>query len=370
MTPPQSTRFQILSLSGGGFRGLHVARILEIIEEKTASRAADHFDLIGGTSIGGIIALALALEIPAKKIRELLEEVGPTLFPKSPPDFSEAKRLFSHSSLKNKALHFIRHWRALCAESNSTQSSWYDPTPLAAVLGSEEFFGKRKIADLLHPVIVPAVNYSTGLPKFFKTDHHQSFTFDRDLYVKDVALGTSAAPVYFPAHKINDWRIVDGGLIANDPTQVAVHEAMMFFGIRPPLFGDDSTGNDDLRVLSIGTLAQKHFANVASPLNLGLLEWGTGAFELAASAQEAMSAFMIDKHMLPGKVLRLPAIDARPDKTPGMAEATPNSREILRSSAINLAQYAFGNEKFCELFQHRAKSLDEVRKLLPTQGVA
>lgn len=368
MTSIPAKRFQLLSLSGGGYRGLHVARIIELIEEKIGHPIAQCFDLIAGTSIGGIIALALALEIPAQKIRKTLEAVGPSLFPKLPPDFAETRRLLNCKGLRGKLLHALTNRTALRAEAEAARSAWYDPSPLAAILESEEYFGGRKIADLLHPVIIPAVNYSTGLPKFFKTDHHRSFIFDRELLIRDVALGTSAAPIYFPAHKISDWRIVDGGLIANDPTQVAVHEALMFFGIRPPLFGDASTGTDDLRVLAIGTLAPKHFADATRPLNLGLLDWGTGAFELAASAQEAMSAFMIDKHMLPGRVFRLPSIEARPESAPGLADATPISCEILRASAINLAQYAFGVDAFRDLFNHRARTLPDLRADLKTEG--
>jgi patatin-like phospholipase/acyl hydrolase len=95
--PPSDKRFQILCLSGGGYRGLHVARILEIIEEHIEPPVARHFDLIAGTSIGGIIALALALEIPAKRIRESLQAVGPTLFPQKPPDFARARAVFDKS---------------------------------------------------------------------------------------------------------------------------------------------------------------------------------------------------------------------------------------------------------------------------------
>lgn len=354
-------RFQILSLSGGGYRGLHVARILEIIEENIERPIAQHFDLIAGTSIGGIIALALALEIPAQRIRKSLEDVGPNLFPQLPPDFSEIRRLFQRPGFFPKLIYGCCNWRALGAEHKAATKAWYDPTPLAAVLSESEFFGEQKIAALLHPVIVPAVNYSSGMPKFFKTDHHPDFTFDRKLFIKDVALGTSAAPVYFPAHKVGDTRIVDGGLIANDPTHVAVHEAMKFFNVRPALFGDDPSGMDDLRVLSIGTLAPRHFADARRPLDQGLLDWGTGAFELAASAQESMSAFMIDKHMLPGKVFRLPSMDARPEKAPGLADATPVSSEILRASASSLSQYAFGDVRFREFFDHRARLLCDVR---------
>jgi predicted acylesterase/phospholipase RssA len=356
-----SRKFQILSLSGGGYRGLHIAQILEIIEDQIGGRIAKHFDLIAGTSVGGIIGLGLALEIPAKDIRKLLEDVGPKLFSKSVPAFSAFKAISDKNGFWETVAYAVKNKSNIESDFNDTKLSWYDAKPLADVLGTSDFFGHKKIKDLLHPVIIPTVNYSTGLPKFFKTDHHETFTFDRDLSVLDVALGTSAAPIYFPAHKIKDWRIVDGGLVANDPTQVAVHEAMMFFGVRPPLFNDTSVGTDDLSVLAIGTLSPKYFGDMSRPLNLGMLDWGAGVFDLAGSAQEAMSAFMVDKHMLPGKVIRLPSMDARPEKAPGLADVSPTASETLRASAQNLAQFAFGTREFREMFSHVAQTLTEVR---------
>jgi len=361
MPPITSKRFQILSLSGGGYRGLHIAQILEIIEDQIGGGIAKHFDLIAGTSIGGIIGLALSLEIPAKEIRHTLEILGPKLFPRTPPSFPAVKALLSKHGVFKKISYALWNKSLLNSEAEDAKTAWYSSEPLAKALSAPDYFGTRKIKDLSHPIIIPTVNYSTGLPKFFKTDHHQSFIFDRELSIVDVALGTSAAPIYFPAHKINDWRIVDGGLVANDPTQVAIHEAMMFFGIRPTLYGDHTTGTDDLRILSIGTLAPKHFADISRPLNQGLLDWGAGVFELAGSAQEAMSAFMVDKHMLPGKVIRIPSMDARPEKAPGLADASQVSTETLRSSAQNLAQFAFGDQNFTDLLKHRGATLFEVR---------
>ncbi len=357
-----SKKFQVLSLSGGGYRGLHIAQILEVIEGQIDGRIAKHFDLIAGTSIGGIIGLALALEISAKDIRQMLEDVGPLLFSKPVPSFSKLHTLSKKNGVFSASAYVLNNKADLEKEFDDFKSSWFDPKPLADALSSHQYFGDKKIKDLLHPIIIPTVNYSTGLPKLFKTDHHETFTFDRELTILDVALGTSAAPIYFPAHKINNWRIVDGGLVANDPTQVAVHEAMMFFGIRPPLFNDSTTGSDDLSVLSIGTLSPKHFADVTKPLNQGLLDWGAGVFDLAGSAQEALSAFMVDKHMLPGKVIRLPSMDARPETAPGLADASPTASEILKSSAQNLAQNAFGTSKFTQMFTHSALTLQEVRE--------
>lgn len=74
-----------------------------------------------------------------------------------------------------------------------------------------------------------------------------------------------------------------------------------------------------------------------------------------------MSAFMVDKHMLPGKVIRLPSIEGRPEKAPGLADASKESSEILRSSAQSLAQFAFGSAEFKALFSHTGRTLPQVR---------
>lgn len=353
-------RFQILSLSGGGYRGLHTAQILENIEREIGGRIAKHFDLIAGTSIGGIIGLALSLEIPAKEIRISLEEIGPKLFGRNPPAFSTIQDLLKRPSAISKLIFTALNWKSLNNDLKYSESSWFNPEPLRSILLSDAFFSAKRMCDLLHPTIIPTVNYSTGLPKFYKTDHFYKFTFDKEIPLVDVALGTSAAPIYFPIYKINNSRIVDGGLIANDPSQVAIHEAMMFFNIRPGLYGDESTGPDDLRVLSIGTLTNKAIADTSKPLNQGLTGWGAGIFELAGSAQEAMAAFMVE-HMLPGKMVRIPSLNSRPEKTTGLADSSEAATEKLKAFADSLIQYEFKNKNFTDLFSHKGKTLSEVR---------
>ena len=361
MAGKMKKRFQILSLSGGGYRGLHVAHALELIESQIGGSIAKHFDLIAGTSIGGIIGLAISLEIPAKKIRIALEELGPKLFNKPVPDFKHVQRLFEQKGI-SRAIYYLKNKSELELEGKQASSAWYDPIPLRELLISDDFFGNKFLGDVLHPIIVPAIDYGHGLPKFFKTDHHESFTFDKKLPIVDIALGTSAAPVYFPAHTINDFRIVDGGLIANDPTQVAVHEAMKFFGIRPPLYGDESMGIDDMRVLAIGTLSPKRLGDLSKPLSQGILDWGSGVFDLATSAQEAMAAYMVDIHMLPGKVHRLPTMDARPETAPSLADVSQATTQKLKSSAATLIQTACGKTEFMDLFKHNAATLSAIRE--------
>lgn len=164
----EKSRFQILALSGGGYRGLFTARILAEIERQIDAPIGSRFDLVTGTSIGGILALAVALELPAQKIVELFEGHGEAIF----------RRRFSIRG-------FFR--------------SQYSSQTLLQHLSSDNVFGQRLLGECLHPVIVPSINYTRGLPVVFKTPHHEDFKTDHRHRIVDVAMATSAAPIVFPA---------------------------------------------------------------------------------------------------------------------------------------------------------------------------
>src|SRR5690625_3930592 len=96
---PPDAPFRILSLSGGGYRGLFTARILADLEERIRAPIATRFDLIAGTSIGGILALALALEVPAKQMVALFEERGDEIFKKRWSFLSYLRSPYTQASL-------------------------------------------------------------------------------------------------------------------------------------------------------------------------------------------------------------------------------------------------------------------------------
>ncbi|MGP3618671.1 CBASS cGAMP-activated phospholipase [Pseudomonas aeruginosa] len=233
MVNTEQQRFQILALSGGGFRGLYTAKILADIEDQIGAPIASKFDLIAGTSIGGILALAVALEIPAQKMVDLFEKHGEEIFK---PRFN----LFG------------------------TLRSKYSPEPLKRLLQDESLFGQQSIGKCKHPVIVPAINYSRGEPQLFKTPHHPDFIRDHKFALVDVALATSAAPMYFPRHTFNNNQYVDGGLYANAPGQLAVHEAQQFMG----------RSIESIYVLAVGTMSSKFTANPGRNRAGGTLDWG------------------------------------------------------------------------------------------------
>ena len=114
-----------------------------------------------------------------------------------------------------------------------------------------DWFDDASIGDLKHPVVIPAVDYTTGSPVTFKTAHHDTFKLDWKRKIVDVALATSAAPTYFKRHRIGENEYIDGGLFANSPSLVGLHEAEIFF--KHPI--------NQVRILSIGTLSSKKTIN-------------------------------------------------------------------------------------------------------------
>ncbi|MBI2749587.1 MAG: patatin-like phospholipase family protein [Burkholderiales bacterium] len=249
----------MLALSGGGYRGLYTAKVLELLEQKSGAPVARHFDLICGTSIGGIIALALALEISASKIVEIFIKEGESIFGGRP---------------KQRRLREGRWWDSIWPLGMNRAIHTQDH--LRKVLERPEFFGNHVLGECSHPVIVPSVNFTTAVPQFFKTSHHPLVERDHALALIEIALATSAAPVYFPQHRFNNKVYVDGGLVANGPALFGVHEAECFLNHSP----------NDIHVLAIGTLQIDSTASAADRLDRGIRAWGKDLFTLTIAAQE------------------------------------------------------------------------------------
>ena len=238
-------RFQILCLSGGGFRGLFAAEALAGLEDAAGVGLAQCFDLIAGTSIGGIIALGLAAGTPARRIADTFREHGKTVFAKAP--------------VRGGGL------AVFLALMGNARRARHRSEPLARLVSALTGEG-AKVGDLKQRVIIPAVNLTKGRPQVFKTPHHPSFVRDHRLSLVDVALATSAAPTYFPLHAIGGELFADGGLYANAPDLLALHEAEHFLG----------RSIDDVHVLSVGTTTAQFSLAHATGADLGWLGWMKG----------------------------------------------------------------------------------------------
>lgn len=276
--------FHILALSGGGYKGLFTAKILSNIEGRTDRLFGSHFDLICGTSIGGIIALALATrDITAKKIEEMLIEAGPLIFrrieePESklswPKDM--AKMYVNKYIFKKFGITFAR----------GLLKAKHDNSALKQAL--ENIFGDRKIKDLKTRVLIPSANWTKGAPQFFKTPHNPRFTMDGDRLLVDIAMATSAAPVYLPNYEFEQQVYVDGGIVGNAPGIFGVHEAEHAI---------KEAEEREIFLLSIGALSSKITANQSEPLNKGLVQWSSKLFDFMTACQERTADFMMKQKM-------------------------------------------------------------------------
>jgi patatin-like phospholipase/acyl hydrolase len=247
--PPGSSdipkRFQILSLDGGGIKGLFSAAVLASVEADLGVCVTDHFDLIAGTSTGGIIALGLGLGLRPREIVRFYVEEGPAIFRQ------------------------VRWWTSFC---------WlwrrkYPQEPLKRAL--QKCFGEKRLADSTKRLVIPSYSLDKDEVYIFKTPHHERLARDWKEPMWKVALATSAAPTFFPSCKdVDHIRLIDGGIWANNPTLIAVVEAFGILGV--PL--------ESIATLSLGTT--NDVTNKPSSLDKGgLWHWRKAAIDAAMRGQ-------------------------------------------------------------------------------------
>jgi uncharacterized protein len=243
--------FQILSLSGGGFRGLYTATLLEKLEKEADKPLAEVFDLISGTSIGGILAIGLAAGVKASKLREAFEQNAEAIFPR---------------------FHKIKGVKVLPRLKTGIVRGRYPQTGLRATVESI-LGGAASIQDLKTRILVSSVDVTDNAARIFTSEDQDSLATS----LLDIALATSAAPSYFPEHKLGNNILVDGGLIANAPDMIALMSALRTERL------------EDVRMLSIGTAGREGGKAARKPRSSGWLTGGKDVFLLTLDAQEQLS---------------------------------------------------------------------------------
>lgn len=216
---------RILTIDGGGIRGTFSAAFLANLENDLDQPIGRYFDLISGTSTGGIIAIGLALGLSAAEILKLYEDKGPAIF---------AQTRSGLPAWLSRRLRFGK-WLVWGPK--------YSAAPLREALS--EVLGDRRLGEARTRLMIPAWHPKTQGVYIFKTAHHPRFKTDYKELAVDAAMATAAAPTYFAQHiTANDVGLVDGGLWANNPTGIAVVEAVATLGWPA----------SELKVLSIGCL--------------------------------------------------------------------------------------------------------------------
>ncbi len=228
--------FSVLSIDGGGVRGIFVAAVMADLERDVGIQIADHFDLIVGTSTGGVIALGLGSGMSPEEILGLYVDNMKSIF--------QARR------------------RTGLARPLSLVRAKYKPDGLREVMLSA--FGDKMLCDSTVPLVIPSYNIGENTVYLFKTPHHERLRRDWRVPLWQVAMATTAAPTYFPPYTLPDEhvRLIDGGVWANNPSIVGIVEAVSMFA--QPL--------ERIRLLSIGTTV----STARRPRKLdrgGLIQW-------------------------------------------------------------------------------------------------
>jgi len=238
-------KIRILSIDGGGIRGILPGIILSRIEEKLQVkkndpdlRLADMFDFMAGTSTGGILTLSYLT--PDENGRPKLKA-------------SEAVKLYLE---KGDKIFDVSLWQSL-ASGAGTIDEKYDASELEEALN--ENFGNCKLSDLLRPCIISSYDIGNGKPHFFKQSKS-----DKSIYnykIKEVARATSAAPTYFEAARVNNeidspFSLIDGGVFVNNPALVAYSEVR---GMKYAHLDHLPTAKDMMMVsIGTGSVSERH----------------------------------------------------------------------------------------------------------------
>lgn len=233
--------FRILSIDGGGIKGVLPASFLATLEEQLERPIGQYFDLIAGTSTGGIIAIGLAMGIPAKDLLTLYTERGPRIFGQAEHGFkgrlADCWRNFKHTFTAKHDADLLRE-------------------ELEAVLED------RRIGDAQTRLLIPAWDADHRSVYIYKTAHHERLKHDYRLPAVDAAMATAAAPTYYRRHRTAEHvGLLDGGIWANNPVALAVVEAITLLG----------WPSDRLQVLSLGCGSETYMLGEAP--GWGSLAW-------------------------------------------------------------------------------------------------
>ncbi len=251
--------FYILSIDGGGIRGIFAARLLARIQKQIG---LPEFSLIAGTSTGSIITACHTLNIPFAQVVKLYQLAGPTIFKRK---WFLAPRLFEKA-----------------------YQSPYDILRLKAIL--RQTFGTIRLRELQRNLLIPTTDIKAGVAHIIRS-------YDKEhaaLPLYEAVQASCSAPSYFDPTKLGRHLLADGGMYANNPCLLAILDALVRFKIPMP----------EIKLVSVGS---GHFSNcyTEETKRWGLINgWKTRTlFEFVSSVQsettyQAISELMYRKNLL------------------------------------------------------------------------
>ena len=222
--------FRILALDGGGIKGAFTAAILATLERSIGVPITDHFDMVAGTSTGGILAIGLGMGLSSHQMLNFYRNRGPVIFPVTS----------FHKKLKYNLRHLFRPKYSKNLLFKELEKAYFPD-------GNKKVLGNSKCR-----LVIPAYDAVSGACHTFRTPHSPLLNFDEHTNAAEVALATAAAPTYFSSAKVGNIianaNYFDGGVWANCPAMAAIIEAVCYLNV--PI--------DRIDILSIGTTEEPY----------------------------------------------------------------------------------------------------------------
>lgn len=246
----------VLSIDGGGIRGIvpaqvltHVERLLKEVFEDSTMKIADHFDLIAGTSTGGILGIAY-----------LMPEFGRPMY--------TAEEVLNIYFERGDEIFDVPFYHKLTSAGGRLDEKYPDKGLMETL---EDYFGEVKLNELLKPTLFTAYDIKRRKAHFFT--QHKADDPDRNFYVKDVARATAAAPTYFEPAKIKSdakkyYPLVDGAIYANNPAMCAYAELRHSFSTK-----ENKVCAPEIKILSLGTGYSHQAYHYAQVKDWGAAKW-------------------------------------------------------------------------------------------------
>jgi uncharacterized protein len=278
-------KITILSLDGGGIRGLITCVILKYIEEQLQqkdnpnAKIGDYFDLVAGSSTGGLIASLILAP----------NEQGTAKY-----SVNEALNLYAKKGEEIFNVSFFEHLLnpfGLIKEKISEHN---------LEIQLNEVFGNLELKDLIKPTVITSYDISARKSKFFTS--HDADNPIENFYVKDVCRATSAAPTYFEPARVKSFygqqfTLIDGGVYANNPALCAYAEAtkIPFANVLKDKEKPNFPAIHNMILISIGTgtvLKPYEFEDLD---NAGKLKWVTPLIDMLLSANSETVDYNIRK---------------------------------------------------------------------------
>jgi patatin-like phospholipase/acyl hydrolase len=232
----------VLSIDGGGIRGIIPATYLMEIERRTGRPTCELFDIIAGTSTGGILAAALTVPDGRGRPKYTAQEAREAYF-------AHGGEIFHRSAVRK------------VATLGGLTRPLYAPCALERML--EAYLGKTRLHETLTEILVTAYDMATSTPWFFKTSfarHHRAPADDPLL--TQVTRATSAAPTYFPPLPMEGHCMVDGGVFASNPALCAYAQARNMFPLEKEFY-----------TVSLGTGVEENSRPCSEVYGWGIVNW-------------------------------------------------------------------------------------------------